>query len=283
MKNLGRRGILAAGAALAVAPAARAPGWLSRPADQVRRAAFPPAARPTSSAACWRSALSEILGQQVMVENKPGAAGNIGSGLVAEAKPDGYTLLVGNSIMSIVPALYDKLGYDPRERSRCRGALHHGADDHRGAGGRREVARRTGRAAAQGTRQAFLSVARQRQPDPHQQPAAHPARRRRGACMCPIAARRRRSRIRSPAATPSRSTRWAACKGFIDAGHLHRARGLLGQAPGGTCPTCRRCRRNRIPVQRQHLEHDLRAGRHAADRSSTSSTPPSTRRSRIPS
>src|SRR5262249_6731418 len=40
-------------------------------------------------------------------------AGNIGSALVAGSKPDGNTLLVGNSIMSIVPALYDKLGYDP--------------------------------------------------------------------------------------------------------------------------------------------------------------------------
>ena len=48
-----------------------------------------------------------------MVENKSGAAGNIGSQIVAEAKPDGYTLLLGTSIMSIVPSVYDKLPYDP--------------------------------------------------------------------------------------------------------------------------------------------------------------------------
>ena len=59
--------------------------------------------------------MSEILGQQVVVENKSGAAGNIGSQIVADAKPDGYTLLVGTSIMSIVPAVYDKLPYDPHK------------------------------------------------------------------------------------------------------------------------------------------------------------------------
>jgi tripartite-type tricarboxylate transporter receptor subunit TctC len=57
--------------------------------------------------------LSEVLGQQVVVENKSGAAGNIASQVVAEARPDGYTLLIGTSIMSIVPAMYDKLPYDP--------------------------------------------------------------------------------------------------------------------------------------------------------------------------
>ena len=49
----------------------------------------------------------------MVVENKSGAAGNIASQMVAEAKPDGYTLLVGTSIMSIVPSVYDKLPYDP--------------------------------------------------------------------------------------------------------------------------------------------------------------------------
>jgi tripartite-type tricarboxylate transporter receptor subunit TctC len=37
--------------------------------------------------------LSELLGQQVVVENKPGATGNIGTAMVADAKPDGYTIL----------------------------------------------------------------------------------------------------------------------------------------------------------------------------------------------
>src|SRR4051812_16829143 len=58
--------------------------------------------------------LSEILGQQIVVENKPGATGNIGTALVADARPDGYTILFSASTMAMAPALYGKtLGYDP--------------------------------------------------------------------------------------------------------------------------------------------------------------------------
>jgi tripartite-type tricarboxylate transporter receptor subunit TctC len=58
--------------------------------------------------------LSEILGQQVIVDNKPGATGNIGTAMVADAKPDGYTILFSASTMAMAPALYGKqVGYDP--------------------------------------------------------------------------------------------------------------------------------------------------------------------------
>ncbi len=58
--------------------------------------------------------LGEVLGQQVVVENKPGATGNIGTAMVAEARPDGYTLLFSASTMAMAPALYGpQLGYDP--------------------------------------------------------------------------------------------------------------------------------------------------------------------------
>ena len=57
--------------------------------------------------------LQERLGQPVVVENKPGAAGTIAADMVAKAKPDGYTLLMGHSNSnSIAPALYPKLTYD---------------------------------------------------------------------------------------------------------------------------------------------------------------------------
>jgi tripartite-type tricarboxylate transporter receptor subunit TctC len=57
--------------------------------------------------------LSERLGQPVVVENKPGAAGTLGADLVAKAKPDGYTLLLAHSNSNTVaPALYPKLPYD---------------------------------------------------------------------------------------------------------------------------------------------------------------------------
>lgn len=58
--------------------------------------------------------LSRILGQQVVVDNRAGAAGNIGSDQVARAAPDGYTLLVGTTGTHAINAtLYPKLPYDP--------------------------------------------------------------------------------------------------------------------------------------------------------------------------
>jgi len=51
----------------------------------------------------------------VVVENRPGAGGNLGTGLVAKAAPDGYTLLLGHTgTISINPSLYANVGYDPR-------------------------------------------------------------------------------------------------------------------------------------------------------------------------
>jgi tripartite-type tricarboxylate transporter receptor subunit TctC len=58
--------------------------------------------------------LGEKLGQTVIVDNRPGANGGIGAGIVAKAKPDGYTILVGSiGVYSINPALFKDLPYDP--------------------------------------------------------------------------------------------------------------------------------------------------------------------------
>ena len=111
MNGLGRRTVLTAGAALAVASVARAQAGY--PDHAIRFVGgFAPGGPADLSGRMLAQGLTEIVGQQVVVENKSGASGNIASQLVAEAKPDGYTLLIGTSIMSIVPAVYDKLPYD---------------------------------------------------------------------------------------------------------------------------------------------------------------------------
>ncbi len=64
--------------------------------------------------------LSQKLGQQFIVENKPGAGNNIGTELVIKAAPDGYTLLLVNPANTINATLYKKLNFDvpPRHRRR---------------------------------------------------------------------------------------------------------------------------------------------------------------------
>ncbi|MBI1990082.1 MAG: tripartite tricarboxylate transporter substrate binding protein [Betaproteobacteria bacterium] len=57
--------------------------------------------------------LSEHWGRPVVIENRPGATGNIGTGLVARATADGYTILVHTSAFAVNPSLFRNAGYDP--------------------------------------------------------------------------------------------------------------------------------------------------------------------------
>jgi tripartite-type tricarboxylate transporter receptor subunit TctC len=59
------------------------------------------------------AAMQEGIGSSVIVENKGGAGGNIGMGMVARAEPDGYTILLATSAYAVNPALYQTLPYDP--------------------------------------------------------------------------------------------------------------------------------------------------------------------------
>jgi tripartite-type tricarboxylate transporter receptor subunit TctC len=75
---------------------------------------FPPGGGTDTGGRILAEQLSKKWGQPVVVENKGGAAGQIGADMVAKAKPDGYTLLLGNiGTQAINPSLYPKMPYDP--------------------------------------------------------------------------------------------------------------------------------------------------------------------------
>ncbi|MCB4821755.1 Bug family tripartite tricarboxylate transporter substrate binding protein [Roseicella aerolata] len=89
-----RRAALAASATLLAAPALRAQGtaWPNRTIRLI--VPFTPAGTTDIAARILAERLTQRLGQQVIVENRPGAGGNVGSDAVAKAEPDGYTLLM---------------------------------------------------------------------------------------------------------------------------------------------------------------------------------------------
>ena len=97
--------------AAALSAPALAQSWPDKPIRMV--VGFAPGGFTDVLARLLGQKLSERLGQPVLVENKPGAAGTLGADLVAKSKPDGYTLLLGHSNSNAVaPALYPKLPYD---------------------------------------------------------------------------------------------------------------------------------------------------------------------------
>jgi len=96
---------------LGAAPAL-AETWPSRPIRMI--VPFPAGSSPDLIARIVTEKLAVALGQPVVVENRPGAGGNIGTGMVAKAVPDGNTLLFTiNGPLVTAPALYRHLGYDP--------------------------------------------------------------------------------------------------------------------------------------------------------------------------
>ncbi len=96
----------------AVAVASGAQSFPSKPVTLV--VPFPPGGGTDTGGRILAEQLGKRWGQTVVVENKGGAAGQIGADIVAKAKPDGYTLLLGNiGTQAINPSLYRKMPYDP--------------------------------------------------------------------------------------------------------------------------------------------------------------------------
>jgi tripartite-type tricarboxylate transporter receptor subunit TctC len=96
-----------------VAVAATAQEFPTRPITVI--VPFPPGGSSDTTMRAMSGKLAELLGQPVVLDNKPGANGSIGATAVARAKPDGYTLLIGSvGTYAINPVLYPSLSYDPR-------------------------------------------------------------------------------------------------------------------------------------------------------------------------
>ncbi|MBW8269052.1 Bug family tripartite tricarboxylate transporter substrate binding protein [Caldovatus aquaticus] len=114
-----RRTLLLGAAAFAWAPLARAgaqpAGWPARPIRLI--VGFPPAGTTDIAARIIAPPLGQRLGQQVVIENRPGAGGNLGADIVAKAEPDGYTLLMQTiSSGAINYALYkQRMPYRPED------------------------------------------------------------------------------------------------------------------------------------------------------------------------
>ena len=73
---------------------------------------FTPGGQPDIATRLIAPKLGEALGQQWVVDNRPGAGGVVGTKIVADAQPDGYTLLTTSSSHAVAPAIYAKLPYD---------------------------------------------------------------------------------------------------------------------------------------------------------------------------
>jgi tripartite-type tricarboxylate transporter receptor subunit TctC len=91
--------------------AAQAQVWPSRFVRLV--VPFPPGGGTDAVARILANRLSEVWGQQMVIENKGGAASNLGAEAVARSEPDGYTLLIGSLPLAVNRFLYASLGYDP--------------------------------------------------------------------------------------------------------------------------------------------------------------------------
>ena len=97
-------------ACLLFSSSALAQAWPAKPVHFILP--FAPAGPVDITARLLLPKVSEILGQQMLIENKPGAGGNVGAALVAKSAPDGYTALITSSAFAVNVSLFANAGYD---------------------------------------------------------------------------------------------------------------------------------------------------------------------------
>ena len=111
LPHLPRRALLAT-AALAAPGVASGQTWPSRPITLV--VGYPPGGQTDFAARIVQPGLSRVLGQPVVIENRGGAGGNIGTEAVIRARPDGHTLLASNSSPLVInPHTFPPAGFNP--------------------------------------------------------------------------------------------------------------------------------------------------------------------------
>lgn len=104
-------------AAMLAAPAVRAQGiWPTRPVNMI--VPFAPGGTPDIGARLLAPKMAEVLGQPVAVENRAGAGATIGTRAVVQARPDGYTVLMGSISFLTAPLTMQPMPYDPVETLR---------------------------------------------------------------------------------------------------------------------------------------------------------------------
>ena len=100
---------------------AQTPPWPTKPISLI--VTYPPGGGADAMARLVAPKMAEVLGQNVVVENRPGASGQIGASAVAKATPDGYTLMLDASSFAVNPALFPKLPYDSSKAFKPIGVL----------------------------------------------------------------------------------------------------------------------------------------------------------------
>ena len=100
-------------AVFATALASAAPAWAQYPTHTIKWVVpYPPAGTTDVIARVMAPCMSDKLGQQVVIENKPGGGNNIGVDYVVNSQPDGYTLLLVNPANGINTSLYKNLSFN---------------------------------------------------------------------------------------------------------------------------------------------------------------------------